>query len=249
MNFINIPWWTQSQNQIFPIAFAIVIVASILIGVLLKDKAEKIKNIPFLIITILLIVAEIIKQVRAINAGYNLWSIPLHYCSTFLIWFTIASLTSTKIRKVGHKIAYATTTAFFVSFLIGPTTIIGNATDNLAFTWSNFGSLHTFYYHFAIVLFLALQITLKYPFPTLKDFKVVVIPFFSWMAVASIMANLLDVNFSNLLYNNIAFMDSIRLNLGYPVYLISMFLTFFLLCVGILAFGSLLRVLKPNKIN
>ena len=240
--------WTASQQQIFPIAFSIIFIVALVIGFLLKDKSYKIKTIPFLIITIIILVAEVVKQVRAFNTGYVLWSIPLHFCSTFLIWFSIASFGKNKLSKIGFKIALVAGIPLLISLLINPTSIITTATDNLTISWINFENLHTFYYHFTVLLFLALQITLKMPFPTLKDLKIVAIPFFSWMVTASIVANLINVNFSNLLYNNIPFMDSIRLNFGYPVYLISMFLTFFLLCLCILSFGTLIQIVNKGII-
>ncbi|MGD9900918.1 MAG: hypothetical protein AB7S44_00020 [Spirochaetales bacterium] len=246
MDFFNVSWWTESQNEVFPLAFGIIIVVAIALGLLLKNKSEKIKNIPLLIITVLIIVAEIVKQVRAIEAGYGFWSIPLHYCSTFLIWFSMATFFKGKVKDAGQKISLLTGLAFLVGFIIGPSTIIGNATSNLTWSWSNFGNLHTFYYHFAVVLFVALQIAFKHPFPTIKDLKRIGIPFFSWMIVSAIVANLLNVNFSNLLYSNIGFMDSIRINYGYPIYLASMFIAFFSIFVGILLIGTLIDKIRKK---
>jgi hypothetical protein len=236
--------WTVSQTKVFPIAFGVVILIAFVLGILLRNKSNKIKNTPFVIIAAILLIAEAIKQIRAFEAGYNNWSIPLHYCSMFLLWFSMASFFNGKVKRAGHAISYVTGFAFLIGFLIGPSTIIGNATDNLTFAWNNFGSIHTFYYHFGIVLFFALQITMRIPFPTLKNLKEVAIPFFSWMAFASIIANLTNTNFSNLLYNNIGFMQQIQEKLGYVPYLLMMFLTFFTLCVGILTLGSLLNIIK-----
>ena len=156
----------------------------------------------------------------------------------------MASYFKGKIRTVGYFCSYVKGLCFLFGFIILPLTIIGNATDNLSFTYSNFSNLHTFYYHFAVVLFFALQISLKMPYPTLKNIKSTAIPFFSWMIIASIVANLLNTNFSNLLFNNVIFMDKIRLNFGYPIYLISMFIVFFAIYCAILAFTSLIQYIK-----
>ena len=203
---------------------------------------------PFLTITLILIIAEIIKQIKAFNVGYNLWSIPLHFCSMFMVWFALASLTKGKTSKIGHKIAFTTGIAFLITFILDPTSIIGGATENLSFSFANFNSLHTFYYHFGVILFLFLQATIKIELPTLKDLKVIALPFFSWMAITAVIANLINTNFSNLLFNNVVFMDNIRLNLGYPLYLISMFTLFFALCFVILAFSTLLEYIKKRAV-
>ena len=121
---LSISWWTESQNEILPIAFTIVIIVSIIVGILLKNKSQKIKNLPFVIITIILLIAEVIKQIRAIDIGYNLWSIPLHYCSMFLLWFSLASFGRGKVQDAGRKISLITGLPFIVSFIICPNTII-----------------------------------------------------------------------------------------------------------------------------
>jgi hypothetical protein len=233
--------WSSSQIKILPIAYAAVIIIAVLIGLLLNKKSDKVKNLPFLIITILLITAEFIKQIRAIETGYTLWTIPLHYCSMFLVWFSLASFFKGKIKKTGQAISYVTGFAFLIAFNLEPSSIIGNSTDNLALAWSNFGSLHNFYYHFSVILFFFLQITLHVPFPTLKELKQVALPFFSWMIFASIIANLINTNFTNLLHNNILFMQTIQDKFGYVFYLFSMFFVFFAICLSILALGSFIR--------
>ena len=81
MNLIN---WTQSQQQIFPIAYAVIIFISILLGILLNKKSEKIKNIPFIVITTILLLFEVFKQVRAISLGLILIGI---YHFIFVVHF------------------------------------------------------------------------------------------------------------------------------------------------------------------
>lgn len=249
MNLIQLSWWTESQNLVFPIAYGSIILIAILLRFLLKNKSQIVKNIPFAIIATMIVIAEIVKQIVNIEAGYSFWSIPLHFCSTFLVWFSLAGFFKGKTREIGHQVSFVTSFAFLIGFITGPTTIIGDATNNLTFVWSNFGNLHTFYYHFAVVLFFALQIALSVPIPTLKNLKNVAIPFFSWMILATIVGNILNVNFSNVLNNNIGFMDAIRINYGYLPYIMSLFVIFFALCVLILAMGSFLQFLKEMRIK
>lgn len=240
--------WTESQQQIFPIALLSILIIAITLGYLLKNKSDKIKNLPFLLITIVLIIFEIIKQIKSIYTGYTFWSLPLHYCSMFLFWFSLASFTKGNLIKVGHGITFLTGIGFFIAFLLNPSPIIGSATDNLMLSFSNFGNLHTFYYHFAIILFLALQITLKTYKPLLKDFKLTVIPFAIWMVIATICANLLNTNYTNLLTSNITFMENLRISYGYIFYLSSMFILFIGAMISMLALLTLSNkfILKRN---
>ena len=75
--------WTDSELIVLPIAFACMLVITIAISLGLKNKSEKIANIPLTIIAILLVVLEIIKQIVNIVQGYVWWSLPLHFCSFF----------------------------------------------------------------------------------------------------------------------------------------------------------------------
>lgn len=237
--------WSQSQLEVFPITFIIIIIASVLIGYLLKNKPQNIKDLPFKIITVVLILAEIYKQIRAVNTGYNLWSIPLHYCSMFMVWFFMASFLKGKAKITGEALAFVTGIGFMGGFLLDPTSIIGSATNNLTFSLSNFGNLHTFFYHFLIVMFLTLQITLKTYKPTIKNIGIL-IPFVGWMIISTILANLLNVNFSNFLHNNVALIDNIRLSYGYLTYIASMYVVFIGLFVLILLTLTAVNMIK-NK--
>jgi|LGOV01.1.fsa_nt_gb hypothetical protein len=234
--------WTTDQLRVFPVAFGFIILVSIALSLLLKNKSPKLKNLPFQIITIVLIIAEITKQIRAMDGAYSLWNIPLHYCSMFMFWFLLASFTKGKVKEIGHKVSLLMGIGFLLGFMYDATTIIGGSAGNLTFAWNNFGNLHTFYYHFTVILFLALQVGLKQSSISLKDFKTISIPFFTWMAITTVFANVLNTNFTNLLYNNITFMDLIRLNYGYPIYLTSMFLSFFIILTSILTVSSLIKI-------
>ena len=75
--------WTKSEGVVLPIALAVCLVLAVVISVLTAKKSEKIRRIPLMILAIVVWGLEIAKQTLSARGGYNLWSIPLHFCSIF----------------------------------------------------------------------------------------------------------------------------------------------------------------------
>jgi uncharacterized membrane protein YwaF len=214
--------WTNSQKIVLPIAIAIIIAISTILSILLNKKSEKIKIIPFMVISLILITLEVVKQIKAIGS-YSSWTIPLHFCSTFLVWYAIAAFGKGRVREIGYSLSYVSTILFLIGYLTNPGTIIGNSNEHILL---DFDSFHTFIYHNLLILFLALSIGLKMYKPSLKDVKWIVISFAIYFATATIIANMLDTNYANLLFNNFPPMESLRLKVTYPIYLLAMYTVF-----------------------
>ena len=212
--------WTSSQKSILPLSLIIIIAITIAVTLLLKNKSHKIKNIPFIIIAVFLLVLEIIKQYLSLP-DYSLWNIPLHFCSTFMIWYSIASFFKGKISSIGYIMATLFGFLFLALFYINPGSIIGSSTDNILASYSTF---HTFIYHHCIILFTLLAITLKKFNPKYSQIKWVIIIYSIYAAIAILFANLLQVNFTNLIESNIPFMQSLLDNYGIVIYTIVMYL-------------------------
>ncbi len=215
--------WTESQKIVLPFALLMIIGLTFLNHLIFRGKLKKYERIPLMIISSLMIIFEIVKQIRAYNSGYQFWSIPLHLCSTFLLWFFLASFFKGKVQRFGQTLAFCCGAMFTLAFYLNPTSIIGNATDTLGFAWSNFGRLHTFYYHHFIILFNTIMLTQKIYVPSLKDSKYAIIGNTVYFAVALIFAQLLNTNFFALLKNIFKPFDRIRTEVGYIPYLIMMY--------------------------
>jgi len=231
--------WTATQKFWFPIAMCVIVVLAIVLSLLLKNKNEKIKLIPLQFISVLLIVGEIVKLVRiyrlegVISSHY--W--PFQFCSMFLLWFFIAAFFKGKVGRAGMATSFVCGVMAFTCFMISPTSVIGSATDNLAFTWSNFPALHAFFYHWLIVLFPVLIVSLKLYNPKFTDNGSVLLPFFIYGTAAVIIANKYEQNYMMVLRNTVLeWPNQIIVEYGYYAYLAFMYAFAALAMLFILAF-------------
>ena len=76
--------WSKAHIRTLLPALLVMVVLSAVFRLLLGKKSLKIRMIPIQIIAVLLILLEIGKQVCSFRGGYDLYHIPLHYCSLFL---------------------------------------------------------------------------------------------------------------------------------------------------------------------
>lgn len=232
--------WSDSQKIVLPISLIVVILTSLLIFWLLKNKSEKIKNLPFVLIAIFLLIMEVIKQILAFP-DYNYWNIPLHFCSTFMVWFSLASFAKGKLSEVGYTLSFIFGMWFLALFYIDPTSIIGSSTDGIFKDFSNF---HTFTYHHLILLFMLLSVLFKKFNPKLEQIKYIVLFYSIFATLAITFAHLLDVNFVSLLYNSLAFMQAINDKFGIVAYTTAMY---FIGLFGCLIWFYLSYLIKLNK--
>ena len=92
--------WTKWHAMTIIPVFVAGIAFSILLGYLLRNQSEKIRLIPVQIIAVVIIVLEIIKQTFSIIEGYDLYHIPLHFCSLFLFLIPLAAFYNGKHKKL-----------------------------------------------------------------------------------------------------------------------------------------------------
>ncbi len=236
--------WTSSEKIVLPLALAIIVIITTILSIILKNKSEKLKKTPFFILASLLLVMEIIKQVLS-YPNYSLWSIPLHFCSTFMFWYALAAFTKGKVSELGFVVSVLFGFLFLALFYFNPSTIIGSSAENI---FQNFSSFHTFVYHHVIILFTLLSITLKMFKPKLSQALPVSITYTIYAAIAILFANLLQVNFTNLLHSNIDFMQALLDKFGKIVYTAAMYLIgLFGLLAGLIASVYISKLNKQIK--
>ena len=72
-------WSSIHAKTVLP-SISVMIVLAITIGWLLRNKSEKIRMIPIQVISVVILLLEVAKQIYCIVTGYDLYSIPLHFC-------------------------------------------------------------------------------------------------------------------------------------------------------------------------
>lgn len=204
--------WTAAHAKTLPIALLAMILISIVLRLLIGKKSLKIRMIPLQIIAALLVALEIGKQYVSFSNGYDLYHIPLHYCSLFI--FAVPAMAfytgkgCEKVRAAGAGLCAAMT----VLLLIYPNLIYG--AWNIEAFFKGYLDMHTVAFHnlvmFAFVLILALD--LHTPVGK-KDQKYPVLATAAFCVVSATAANTIKVNFANFYQCNIPPLEAVRLSL------------------------------------
>ena len=212
--------WTAAHAKTLPPALLAMIVIGIVLRLTIGRKTLKIRMIPLQIVAVLLVVLEIGKQYVSFKNGYDLYHIPLHYCSLFI--FAVPAMAfytgkgCEKVRAIGAGLC----AAMAVLLLIYPSLIYGEW--NIRAFFKAYLDMHTVAFHnlvlFAFVLILALDLHTpennreqKYPVWATVGFCV----------VSASAANAIQVNFANFYQCNIPPLEAVRVSLqgalGYTI--------------------------------
>lgn len=208
--------WTAAHAKTLPPALLAMILIGIVLRLWIGKKSLKIRMIPLQIIAVLLVVLEIGKQYVSFKNGYDLYHIPLHYCSLFI--FAVPAMAfyngkhCHKVRAAGAGLCAAMT----VLTLIYPDLIYG--AGNIENFFKGYLDMHTVAFHnlviFAFVLILALDLhTPQGKRDQLASVVVIVV----FCVISATMANILQVNYASFYECNIAPLEAIRVNLQAPL--------------------------------
>ncbi len=201
--------WTKMHLLTVPPAFIIFIIIALVVGRLLKDKPEKIRLIPLQIITVILLVLELMKQINAAKGGYDLYALPFHYCSLFLYLLPLHSFYHGKYRHLTDTAAFGCLCSLFLFMLVMPAIVYGDGAIS-DFTGS-FSSFHTVVFHNLVCLYFLLTLSLGlYSLDTKRDMKVLAIFLGIYVAIAAVLSNTIKVNFHNLYECNLGIVEQIR---------------------------------------
>lgn len=205
-------WSPQHIRTLLPSLIAMIAVGALLRLLLIK-KSERIRFIPFQIVAVFIFVIEVIKQIKEFTSptGYDLYSIPLHFCSFFIYMLPIMAFYTGKYKARVRGITTALCGSLFLLMTIYPNIIYsGQAIEG---SLKNFWDFHTTFFHvfatFEFVLIVALD--LHKPEPK-KDALTVLIFIACYCVVAGIMAQVIDTNFNNFRSCNVAPLENVRIS-------------------------------------
>ncbi len=212
--------WSPNHVKTLLPSFIIMIILGIILRIFLGKKPEKIRMIPFQICTVFILILEIIKQVLSIAEGYDLYHIPLHFCSLFLYLLPAMSFYNGKYKDRVRAVTTAVCGALFMLMMIYPNVIYSG--DAIQGTFKSFWDFHTTVFHtvatFTFVLIVCLDLH-KQNFK--KDIISVLIFTAVYCVVAGSMAQIIQTNFNNFYSCNVPPIEDLRLSviasLGYGV--------------------------------
>lgn len=205
--------WTPEHVKTLLPAMIVMLLAALGLRFWLGKKPLKVRMIPLQICTCLLLLLEVGKQVLSLARGYDLYHLPLHYCSLFLFIMPLMAFYRGKYRQQVTALGVSICAAVFMLMAIYPN-LIYPAWDVQQF-FTSFFSFHTVVYHNIVVFLLMLIIALDLYTPgEKKEQRVVILAMLLYCVVAASMAHILKTNYANYYTCNIPILETVRLTVA-----------------------------------
>lgn len=201
--------WTANHAITLLPSLAVMIVIGLFARWLIGNKAFKIRIIPIQIIAIFLVILEFGKQFTSIYRGYDLYHIPLHFCSLFIFMLPAMAFYRGKHMQKVFAITSALCTAVFCLILIYPNLIY--SAGNIEHFFDDYLDFHTVAFHNLVMLAFVLIVTLELHIPEPKGEKIAVTLFMlGFCTISASMAQILKTNFANFYSCNIPALDALK---------------------------------------
>lgn len=197
--------------------FIVSILLAMFIAYKLKNKNDKIKKIPLQIVTIVLLLLEIWKQIMGIITGYDTYWIPLHFCSLFLFVLPLSAFYNGKHQEAMKVLGGVVASCLFMFMLIYPNIIYSDgaiigAYHYITFQGGSFFDFHSVLFHgialFGFFLFVFQNLC---TFNTKRDLKTIIIFFFGYCVIVGTISQLIETNYNNFYHSNAPFLENLRL--------------------------------------
>jgi hypothetical protein len=115
--------WTDMHIKTLLPSILIMAVVALILGKCLAKRSERIRMLPFQIVAVVLFVLEIFKQVISFSKGYDLYHIPLHFCSLFIFMLPLMSFYRGKHQNAVRGITAGLCTSVFFLMSVYPALI------------------------------------------------------------------------------------------------------------------------------
>lgn len=202
--------WTIEHALTLPAAMVVMLVIAIILRRTIGTKPLKIRIIPFQILAGIAFALEIGKQVISFARGYDLYHIPLHFCSLFIFMLPAMAFYTGKHRLKVSAITSALCSAVVLLMLIYPN-LIYSAHDITNF-FEDYMCMHTVTFHNIIIFEFILIVALGLHAPEKKrDVRAIIIFIICFCMVAGSMAQILKTNFANYYSCNIPPLENLRI--------------------------------------
>lgn len=201
--------WTKDHAMTLLPTLAVMLLLSFVLRIALKKKSLETRMLPLKIIGVLIVILEIGKQYVSFSNGYDLYCIPLHYCSLFIFMIPLMAFYRGKHQDKIGGITAALCGSVFGLMLIYPSLIYGDW--NIRNFFVGYLDFHTVVVHNLIMLAFLLIVTLELHTPSKKgEVKAVIIFILCFCAVSASMAQILETNFNNFYQCNIPPLETVR---------------------------------------
>ncbi len=204
--------WTPAHAKTLPPALAVMIILCILLRKMLIRRDLKIRMIPLQVIAVLLLIMEVGKQAVSFCRGYDLYHIPLHFCSLFLFVTPAMAFYRGKYANRVGAIGAALCGATFWLIIIYPSLIYSSG--NIENFFKDYLDFHTVAFHNLVMLAFLLIVFLELHSPSkIGEPKTIVLFLTVFCAVAAIASQLLQTNYAGFYSCNVPVIEQLRLSL------------------------------------
>lgn len=212
-------WSYEHKITLLP-AFVAMIGIGLLLRWWLGKKDYWVRMIPVQILTVILLVLEVGKQGFSFARGYDLYHIPLHFCSLYLFALPVLSFYRGKHHSAVAAVCASITASLCLLIMIYPALIYGAWDINHYF--DDYFAFHTVTFHNIVLLIFVLMVALDLYVPEKKgEWKPCAWFTVGFCLVSATMAQLLKTNYANYYQCNIPPLEAVRQSLqpvlGYGV--------------------------------
>ena len=201
--------WTKTHALSLLPAVAAMILLTAILRHFLGRKPLHVRMIPFQIVAVIIVLLEIGKQALSFYKGYDLYHIPLHFCSLFIFMLPLASFYRGKHQEKIRAITCGLCASVTGLMLIYPNLIY--SAGNVESFFTGFFDFHTVAFHNIVVFAFLLIVGLNLYTPGRKgENKAVMLFIVCYCVIAATMAQLLQTNFNNFYRCNIAPLEAVR---------------------------------------
>lgn len=204
--------WSPAHIKTLLPAMGVMLLLSILLRVLLGKKDLKIRMIPVQIIAVILLALEVGKQVVSFSRGYDLYHIPLHFCSILLFTLPAMAFYNGKYVQQVRAVGTAICGAIFWLTAIYPCLIY--SAGNIEGFFTNYLDAHTVLFHNLAMLAFMLIVALDLHAPAAKgEHKLIIVFLTAFCVIAAVASQLLQTNYAGFYHCNVPPIEEFRLML------------------------------------
>ena len=204
--------WSEAHVQTLLPATAVMLILSLILRLILGNKSLKVRMIPLQIIAVILVLLEVGKQWVSFSRGYDLYHIPLHFCSIFIVALPVMSFYRGKHASLVSGVTAGLCAACAGLTLIYPCLIY--SASNIENFFKDYLDFHTVAFHNLVILAFFLIVTLQLHTPQKKgEMKGIALFLAGFCTVAAVVSQILETNYAGFYSCNVPPIEEIRLSL------------------------------------
>lgn len=204
--------WSPEHIQTLLPALVGMVIISIVLRLLLIKKNIKFRMIPLQVIAVILLLLEVGKQAVSFSRGYDLYHIPLHFCSLVMFTLPFMGFYKGKYSAGIRSIATAVCGATFWLTAIYPDLIY--SAGNIKNFFGDYLDFHTVAFHNLVMLAYLLILSLDLHTPVKKgETKGIIIFLSAFCVIATVVSQLLETNYAGFYSCNVELIENVRISL------------------------------------